>query len=238
MRAGVTQGGLISPVLCSLYFDDMPTPWHHAELAFYVPHHSHILQAAARQLPGVIISDLQRWLSEWRMANNLSNSSVSWTALHSTLISNTFQGANPMSRHNSLCGSDHRQMTRLIASHRSGEEENFKRWGWGSPPEQEYYHHQERSPAIQAFHPLRDGLCVPRLEVRCPLPRPEASGLYNPSVFASLPVPLGTLFTDHIRALTVSFDSKLAEVAKPLFRQLGRYLRCLRVDFIPRCEST
>jgi len=33
-----------------------------------------------------------------------------------------------------------------------------------------------------------------------------------------------TLFADHIRALTASFDSKLADVENPLVRQLGRYL--------------
>jgi len=32
------------------------------------------------------------------------------------------------------------------------------------------------------------------------------------------------LFADHIRALTESFDSKLADVGNPLVRQLGRYL--------------
>jgi hypothetical protein len=35
MRAGVAQGGLISPVLLSLYFNDMPSPSHHVELALY-----------------------------------------------------------------------------------------------------------------------------------------------------------------------------------------------------------
>ena len=34
-----------------------------------------------------------------------------------------------------------------------------------------------------------------------------------------------SLFADHIRALTASFDSKLADVGNPLVRQLGRYLR-------------
>jgi hypothetical protein len=33
------------------------------------------------------------------------------------------------------------------------------------------------------------------------------------------------LFDDHIRVLTASFDSNLADVGKPLVRQLGRYLR-------------
>jgi hypothetical protein len=36
---------------------------------------------------------------------------------------------------------------------------------------------------------------------------------------------LGVLFfADHIRALTESFDSKLADAGNPLVRQLGRYL--------------
>jgi hypothetical protein len=61
---------------------------------------------------------------------------------------------------------------------------------------------------------------------------------YNPSVFTLLLVPpwyvsnrqihddLGVpLFVDDIRVLTASFDSKLADVEKPLVRQLGRYLR-------------
>ena len=33
------------------------------------------------------------------------------------------------------------------------------------------------------------------------------------------------LFADHIRTLTVSFDSRLADVGNPLVLQLGRYLR-------------
>jgi retron-type reverse transcriptase len=35
MRAGVTQGGLISPVLFRLYVNDMPSLSHHVELALY-----------------------------------------------------------------------------------------------------------------------------------------------------------------------------------------------------------
>jgi hypothetical protein len=33
MRAGVAQGGLVSPVLFSLYVNDIPTPSRHVELA-------------------------------------------------------------------------------------------------------------------------------------------------------------------------------------------------------------
>jgi hypothetical protein len=35
MRDGVAQGGLISPVLFSLYVNEMPSPSHHVELAPY-----------------------------------------------------------------------------------------------------------------------------------------------------------------------------------------------------------
>jgi hypothetical protein len=35
MRAGVEQGGIVSPVLFSLYVNDMPVPSRHVELALY-----------------------------------------------------------------------------------------------------------------------------------------------------------------------------------------------------------
>jgi len=44
----------------------------------------------------------------------------------------------------------------------------------------------------------------------------------NRQIHEDLCVPL---FANHIRALTASFDSKLADVGNPLVRQLGRYLR-------------
>jgi hypothetical protein len=44
----------------------------------------------------------------------------------------------------------------------------------------------------------------------------------NRQIHEDLGIPL---FADHIRALTASIDSKLADVGNPLVRQLGRYLR-------------
>jgi len=44
----------------------------------------------------------------------------------------------------------------------------------------------------------------------------------NRQIHEDLGVPL---FADLIIALTASYDSKLADVEKPLVRQLGRYLR-------------
>jgi hypothetical protein len=43
----------------------------------------------------------------------------------------------------------------------------------------------------------------------------------NRQIHGNLGVPL---FADHIRALTASFDRKLADVGNSLVRQLGRYL--------------
>ena len=42
----------------------------------------------------------------------------------------------------------------------------------------------------------------------------------NRQIHEDLGVPL---FADHIRALTASFDLKLADVENPLVRQIGRY---------------
>jgi 4-amino-4-deoxy-L-arabinose transferase-like glycosyltransferase len=49
----------------------------------------------------------------------------------------------------------------------------------------------------------------------------------NKQIHGDLDVPL---FADHIKALTASFDSKLADVGNLLVRQIGRYLSSTRVD--------
>jgi len=80
MRAGVAQGGLISPVLFSLYVNDMPSPSHHVKLALYADDTAII--ATSRKLTLLVsylesyLNDLQRWLSEWRIAFNVSKSTA------------------------------------------------------------------------------------------------------------------------------------------------------------------
>jgi retron-type reverse transcriptase len=78
MRAGVAQGGLISPVLLSV--NDINTTSHHVELALYAEDTAVI---ATSRKPKLLVSylksylsDLQRWLSEWRIAINVSKSSA------------------------------------------------------------------------------------------------------------------------------------------------------------------
>jgi hypothetical protein len=80
MRAGVAQGGLISRVLFSLYVNDMPSPSHHVELAFYVDDTAIIATSCKPTLLvsslESYLSDLQRWLSDWRLAINAPQSTA------------------------------------------------------------------------------------------------------------------------------------------------------------------
>jgi hypothetical protein len=89
---------------------------------------------------------------------------------------------------------------------------------------------------------LHKHITCPMMDYVCPiwrsLPAPTSGGCkcYSPSVLALLLVhpsivAAGTheylgvpFFADHIRAITVSFDSKLANVGNPLVRQLGGHL--------------
>ena len=80
MRAGVAQGGLIYLVLFSLYVNDMYSSSHHVELALYADDTAVI---ATSRKPVLLFSylesylnDLQRWLSEWRIAINVSKSTA------------------------------------------------------------------------------------------------------------------------------------------------------------------
>jgi hypothetical protein len=75
MRAWVAQGGLISPVIFSLYVN-MPTSSHHIHLALYADDTAIIATSSKPTLLASYqesyLSDLQRWLSDWRIAINVS----------------------------------------------------------------------------------------------------------------------------------------------------------------------
>jgi retron-type reverse transcriptase len=80
MRAGVAQGGLLSPVLFNLYVNNMPSPLHHLDLALYADDTA--IKATSRQ-PTLLVNylesrlnDLQRWLTECRIAINVSRSTA------------------------------------------------------------------------------------------------------------------------------------------------------------------
>ena len=146
MRAGVAQGGLISPVLFSLYVNDMPTPSHHVELSLYADYTAVI---ATSRKPSLLVSYLesylnylQRWLSEWRIAINVSKSAAiifprAVRPFIQPRTSYTPRGTNRMGRHHSLPGCYPGQRSHLVASHLSGQKEDRSEDGHaGSPPEQ------------------------------------------------------------------------------------------------------
>jgi len=56
MRAGVAQGGVISPVLFSLYVNDMPSHSHYVELALYTDDTAII---ATSRKPALLVSYLE-----------------------------------------------------------------------------------------------------------------------------------------------------------------------------------
>jgi len=80
MRAGVAQGGIISPDLFSLYVNDMPSPSRHIEMALYADDTAIIATSRQPALPVKYLeayrSDLEWWLREWRIAINVSKGSA------------------------------------------------------------------------------------------------------------------------------------------------------------------
>jgi len=61
MRAVVAQGGLTSPVLFSLYVNDMPSHSHHVELALYADDTAII---ATSRKPTLLVSYLESYLND------------------------------------------------------------------------------------------------------------------------------------------------------------------------------
>jgi uncharacterized membrane protein (UPF0136 family) len=80
MRVGVVQGGLVSPVLFSLYVHDTLTPSRHVELAQYADDTALIATSRVPSLfVGYLYSYLGRlelWLRDWRIAINVSESTA------------------------------------------------------------------------------------------------------------------------------------------------------------------
>jgi hypothetical protein len=80
MRAGLAQGGLVSPVLSSLYVNDIPTPSRHVELPQYAEKTA--LVATSRN-PSLLIGyldaylgRLECWLHDWRIAIKVPKSTA------------------------------------------------------------------------------------------------------------------------------------------------------------------
>jgi hypothetical protein len=80
LRAGVAQGGLVSPVLFRLYVNDIPTPSRHVELAQYADDTA--LVATSRSpllLVGYLeayLGRLEHWLRDLRIAIDVLKSTA------------------------------------------------------------------------------------------------------------------------------------------------------------------
>ena len=112
MWAGIAQGGLVSPVLFSLYVHDMPVPSRHVELALYADDTANI---ATSRKPALLVSyleaylsELEQWLREWRIIVSKSNTALREGRVASPQASTGAapRGANPVGRYSPLSGSD------------------------------------------------------------------------------------------------------------------------------------
>jgi hypothetical protein len=76
MRAGLAQGGIVSPVLFSLYVNDITIPSRHVELAQYADDTALIATSSDPSLlVGYLeayLGRLELWLRSWRIATEVS----------------------------------------------------------------------------------------------------------------------------------------------------------------------
>ena len=246
-RAGISQGSLISPVLFSLYVNDMPTPSHHVALALYAVDTAII--ATSRKLTLLVtylasyLNDLQQWLSEWRIAINVSKC----TSIIFAIAGRCFIKPRPVKLFE--------EPIQWVETHNLGVTLDT-RLSWSPHIDQVRKKTAQRMGMLDALLNKRSDISIrngvllhtqlirPMMDYACPAWRLAARThvgmlqvlqskflrlargvpwyVSGRQIHEDLGVPL---FADHIRALTTSFDSKLADVRDPLFRQLDRYLR-------------
>ena len=248
MWAGVAQGALTSSVLFSLYVNDMATPSHHVELVIYTDDTTVI---ATSRNPTLLVSYLQsylnylqRLLSECRIAINVSKSTAiifaraGWRFIQArpvTLLGESIKYFDTtrylgVTLDKGFTWSPHIDQVRKKTAQRMGMLGPLLNSKSGLSIRNGILLYE------QLIRPMMDYACpawrsaarshVRRLQVlqsKCLRPATGAPWyVINRQIHEDLGVPL---FADHIRALTESFDSKLADVGNPLVRQLGRYLR-------------
>jgi hypothetical protein len=226
MRAVVAQGRLISPVLFSLYVNDMPSPSKNVELAIYADDTAVI---ATSRKPTLFVSylescltDLQLWSSEWRVA---------MIAIIFARAGRRFIQPRPVT----LFG----EPIKWVETTRSLGVTLPKRLTWSPDIVQ-----VRKKTGLKMGVLLYKRLIRPILDYACPawsyaarthvrrlqllkskclrLATGALRYVSNRQIHEDVSVPL---FAVHITALIVSFDSKLADVGNPLVRQIGRYLR-------------
>jgi hypothetical protein len=248
MRAGVARGELVSPVLFSLYVNDMPVPFRHVKLALYADDKTII---ATSRKPALLIkyletylSDLERLLRECRIAINVSKSNAMLFAEAAWRV--------PRPRPVQFLG----EPIQWVDTARYLGVTLDSRLTWRPHIVQVRKKASQRLGVLGCLLNSRSGLSIsngvllckqlirPIMDYACPVWRYAARGYVKQLQFLQskcLRIATGALwyisnrqiqedlgvpfFEKHIRALTDSYDSKLAGVWNPLVRQLGRYLR-------------
>jgi len=196
MRARVAKGGLISPVLFSLYVNDI----HYVEVALYADDTTII---ATSRKPTLLVcylesylDDLQRWLIEYRIAINVSKS----TAIILAPAGRSFVQPRPVTPFGEpiewvdiTCYLGVTLDTRLTWSPHIDQvrKRTVQRMGMLGPLLNRKSDLFVRNGALLYKQLIRPLMYAPR---GGPLPAPMSGSYryYNPSVFASLLVPLGT----------------------------------------------
>jgi hypothetical protein len=231
-------------VLFILYVNDMPVPSLHVELTFYgndtaVIAMSRTSALLIRYLETYLIV-LERWLREWRIAINVSKINAMLFAKAPWRISRPrHRRANGMGRYSPILGSDSSFRPDLAASYRTGRKESLPATGCACS-----LLNRRSGLSIRNGVLLYKQLIRPMMDYACPIWRYAArsyvkqlQALQSEYLRIAIGAPwyisdreihelLGVLFfEEHTRALTESYDSKLAGAGNPLVRQLGRYLR-------------
>jgi hypothetical protein len=76
VRAGVAQGELVSPVLFSLYLNDILIPSRHVDIAQYVLVATSRCPSQPASYLYAYLGRLELWLGDWRIAINVSKSTT------------------------------------------------------------------------------------------------------------------------------------------------------------------
>jgi hypothetical protein len=253
MRAGAAQGGLVSPVLFSLYVNDIPTPSRHVELAQYADNTALIAMSPDPSLlVGYLeayLGRLELWLRNWRIANNVSKS----TAVLFAKAARRVRQPRPVQ----FLG----EPIEWVQTARYLGVALDTRLTWSAHVDQVRKRAAQRLGVLGPLLNRRSGLSIRNgvlfykklirsmTDYACPIWRAAARShvqklqalqskclriatnalwyVGNRKIHEDLGIPF---FADHIRALTESFDSKLADAGNPLFQQLGRHLCRRRAD--------
>jgi hypothetical protein len=248
MRAGVAQGGIVSPVLFGMYVNDMRMPSRHVQSVLYAEDMTIISTSRKSALLirylQTYLSDLERWLREWRIAINVSKTNAMLFAKEAWRF--------PRPRPVQFLG----EQIEWFDTARYFGVTLDARLTWRPYFVQVRKKAYNRLRVIGSLLNRRSGLSIrngvllnkelirPMMDYACPIWRWAAhSYIKKLQILQSKCFRIATgarcyisdrqihediglpFFDEYTRTPTVSYDSKLADVGNPLVWQLGRYLR-------------